>query len=117
MKPSKKIYPILDCVICGSEYSYCPRCDADKHKPTWMFAYCSERCRNIEQILNKYQFGHINAGQAKVMLTKLDAYDDIAQFREDIAKAIKTIKDVEDAPKKVVAKKDKTVNDTKKDDK
>ena len=44
---------IRKCVCCGKEYDYCPNC-AKKEQPSWMFAYCSEGCKELFNIVSAY---------------------------------------------------------------
>ncbi len=39
------------CLICKSQYEYCPRCSND---PLWKFTFCSENCHNIDTIICNY---------------------------------------------------------------
>lgn len=45
------------CAICGVKYRYCPTCDEDRKKPTWMTMYCGERCKQLNDILIANTFG------------------------------------------------------------
>jgi hypothetical protein len=60
------------CIICGKEYSYCPKCRKDKDKPVWMFTFDSQNCHDIYQVLIDEQYGHITEAEAKAKLQKLD---------------------------------------------
>jgi hypothetical protein len=60
------------CIICGKEYSYCPKCRKDKDKPVWMFTFDSQNCHDIYQVLIDEQYGHITEAEAKAALQKLD---------------------------------------------
>lgn len=61
---------IRKCVLCGSEYDYCPRCD--ETKPTFYLKYCSDNCNNISLILNKFAFKHLTDKEAASELAKCD---------------------------------------------
>lgn len=42
------------CTICSSTYQYCPNCSDFDRLPRWMDAYCSERCKEIYNIVAGY---------------------------------------------------------------
>lgn len=46
-----------NCIICGTAYSYCPNCGADRKKPSWYAIFDSENCNNIYEILTNYRDG------------------------------------------------------------
>ena len=63
---------IRRCVVCGSEYKFCPRCNEDADKPLWYFTFCAEQCKNIYNITSGYEDGKITANVAKTKLDELD---------------------------------------------
>lgn len=60
------------CCVCGTEYKYCNKCDADAKKPAWYFSFCSENCKNIYDVTSKYEDKNIDAAKASEILNKLD---------------------------------------------
>lgn len=88
---------IRKCMVCQKEYDYCPRCKQYSHLPTWYLNFDSENCKEIENIINQYEFGHIDDAEAKKMLDKCDLKD-LKSFREDFKTTINKIK----KPKKIV---------------
>lgn len=62
------------CVVCRNKYDYCPICSRDKDKPTWMFAFCSPECKDLDNILAGHTSGRISTEDAKKQLTSLN-YD------------------------------------------
>lgn len=60
------------CAVCGNQYEYCPHCNRDKDKPTWMFCFHDQNCHDIYNITSKYEDGQISANEAKESLSKLD---------------------------------------------
>ena len=60
------------CVVCGKHYEYCKNCSQYAHLPTWMYAYCSEPCKETYLIINKYDYKHISATDA---LDALEEYN------------------------------------------
>ena len=67
---------IRKCTLCKSEYDYCPRCDTTK--PTFYLKYCSENCKDISEVLNKYYFKHLTKEQAAMELMKLNV--DVSKY-------------------------------------
>lgn len=60
------------CSTCRGEYRFCPRCNEDKDKPNWYFAFCSENCKDIYDVTSNYGWGNISEKEAKERLSKLD---------------------------------------------
>ena len=61
------------CCVCGKSYSFCPTCNPeDKDKPYWMFAWCSENCKEIYNVTSQYENEQLSAKEAKKQLDKLD---------------------------------------------
>lgn len=59
-------------MICGTEYSYCPNCQSDADKETWMFLFDKKNCKDIYEVLNKYNYNDIDKKVAYDALSKLD---------------------------------------------
>ena len=57
-----------NCIICGKQYQYCPKCLQYSNMEKWHVEYCSEQCKNTYSIINKYIFKHIDKEQAKMLL-------------------------------------------------
>ena len=89
---------IRKCVLCGKEYEYCPRCDTTK--PTFYLKYCGENCNKIAEILNLFQFGHVNQEYAAMELMKCDLKMD--SYSEKTRKYIENILSVMKEPEVVV---------------
>ncbi|WP_462350105.1 hypothetical protein [Eubacterium ventriosum] len=60
------------CSVCKRTYKYCPLCKEDAKKPTWLFAFCSENCKNIYNITSSFEDGCMTDTEAKAKLEKLD---------------------------------------------
>lgn len=60
------------CSVCRKTYKYCPKCREYESLPTWMFAFCSENCKNIYITTSDYEDRHITADEAKKQLDKFD---------------------------------------------
>lgn len=56
------------CIVCGTEYSYCPSCRADMKKPTWMVRFDKEDCKEIFETGCAFEEGKIDAAQASSKL-------------------------------------------------
>ena len=84
---------LRNCILCGTEYDYCPRCDDTK--PTFYLKYCGENCRDIDLILNRHAFKHLTDIEAadelkKCDLAKLDKFNKTA--KEYIEKILESAK-------------------------
>lgn len=88
------------CVLCGKKYEYCPRCD--ETKPTFYLKYCSENCRDISTIMNKYTFKHLNQEAAAMELSKLDL--ELDKYKEQDRKYIEGILAVAKKPEPIIEK-------------
>jgi hypothetical protein len=60
------------CIICGTAYSYCPNCGADRKKPSWYAIFDGENCNNIYEILTGYRDGAITIDEAYNKLKDCD---------------------------------------------
>lgn len=83
------------CVTCGKQYRYCKNCSEFSHLPTWMYAYCSEPCKDTYMVLNKYDFKHITAEEAQEELERLGvnvANPEMIKSMEAIKREIKVNK-------------------------
>lgn len=41
------------CLLCQTQYEYCPYCAEDAHKPKWMFLFHDENCHMIFDTLQR----------------------------------------------------------------
>lgn len=60
------------CLACGEQYSYCPTCDKDRDKPTWMFVFDSQRCKDIFTLLEEYAREEHTKAEMRKELLKLE---------------------------------------------
>lgn len=79
---------LRNCTLCGTTYDYCPRCD--ETKPTFYLKYCSDNCKNISVIINKFGFKHLTKDEAAKELAALDL-SKLEQFRDRVKETIKDI--------------------------
>jgi len=84
---------LRNCILCGTQYEYCPRCDDTK--PTYFLKYCSENCKTISLILNQYSFKHLTKEQAIEELNKCDL-SKLKNFEEKEKTYIESILKVDD---------------------
>ena len=90
---------LRNCTLCGTTYDYCPRCD--ETKPTFYLKYCSDNCKNISVIINKFGFKHLTKDEAAKELAALDL-SQLEQFRDRVKETIKDIMKVEAPVEEVV---------------
>lgn len=43
------------CLLCHTQYSYCPHCSKDADKPRWMMMFHNENCEQIFDILQRHE--------------------------------------------------------------
>ena len=89
------------CCVCGTEYKYCNKCDADAKKPTWFLAFCSENCKNIYDVTSKYEDRNIEVEEASEILSKLDL-SRLDNFGLSYKKSIKSINDMKLTDKETI---------------
>ncbi|MCQ2147443.1 MAG: hypothetical protein MJZ16_08000 [Bacteroidales bacterium] len=78
------------CVVCGTEYEYCPTCYRDKFKPKYMLTIHSENCKGIWDVMSAYATKQLTKEEAKEFLAELDVK--VAQkFNPVVAQYIKEI--------------------------
>lgn len=84
------------CIVCGTEYSYCPSCQADRKKPFWMTRCDKQECEDIFQVGCDFENGVIDALEAS---KKLQGYkfDNVVStsLKETLAKIGLTKKEKE----------------------
>lgn len=93
------------CVVCRNKYEYCPNCDRDKDKPTWMFAFCSAECKELDNILAGHTSGRISTEDAKKQLISINY--NIDKLNDDANK--QHINEIMNSEKKTEEKESKRV--------
>lgn len=78
------------CAVCGTNYSYCPRCGEDKDKPAWYFTFCSSNCKKIYEVTAKFEEKWITLEDAKKLLTNLNL-SNVDNFGESYKLSIEKI--------------------------
>lgn len=43
------------CLLCQTQYSYCPHCSKDADKPRWMMMFHNANCEQIFDILQRHE--------------------------------------------------------------
>ena len=59
------------CKICGKKYEYCGHCPSKNPLEPWRNLYCSEECREVFSIFDKYASKKITAEKAREKLVSL----------------------------------------------
>jgi len=60
------------CAVCGMKYDYCPTCEADRFKPTWMMTFHDNNCREIWDVLSAISCKTIDKTEGVERLEALD---------------------------------------------
>ena len=75
------------CYFCGKKYYYCPTCRDDIKKPSWYTMWCSEQCKNLDNIVAAHRSDKITTEEAKKRIEKLNInVNDIEFARETLKK-------------------------------
>lgn len=72
------------CFLCGKKYHYCPTCSPDINKPSWYAMWCSETCKNLDNILAAHTVGKITIEEAKKQVETLSLND--MEFADEAVK-------------------------------
>ena len=89
-KPNRK------CVICGHEYFYCTSgCQDSLGKPSWMTSFCCENCKQIYEVVARYNFDKTTAQDARRILDNCDLSEK-ENFTSSTQRLIAEIYDVTD---------------------
>ncbi len=86
------------CLICGTEYDYCPNCKKYSHLPRWMFSYHDENCKNIGTALNDYKAKNKTPIEVKRVLESTDL-SNIDSFKPVFKDMINEILDIDKGEK------------------
>ena len=95
------------CKVCGTSYEYCPRCKQYESSPRWKMNFCSEDCKNIFDIIDKFVFNHISAEDAKHKLMN----SKVVVENNEIKKVVNLIMATEEKEEKRKKKKEEIVNE------
>lgn len=79
-----------NCIVCGAEYEYCPKCKAHADLPAWKSIYHDDNCRNIMNIATDYMAGALTKAVAKSKLDECDLSNK-RNFRASVLTAINDI--------------------------
>jgi len=72
------------CKICGKKYEYCGHCPSKNTIEPWRNLYCSEKCREVFNVLDNFASKKISKEEAKKKLESLGF--DLSKVR-DVHKA------------------------------
>lgn len=108
------------CFLCGKKYSYCNTCGTDINKPSWYTMWCSENCKNLDQILAAHTMKQITTEEAKKKIEDLKLnnvkfadenvekhYNEIMSYNvknEEIDKNNKSVRDNESIDNDITSK-------------
>lgn len=82
------------CIACKGKYHYCPNCEADANKPVWMYAFCSEECKETFTIVRDYCSGTVTKAGAKELLSGV-VKNPFSKFEDTIEKRLNEIFEVD----------------------
>lgn len=85
------------CHTCGKEYEYCPNCSAFNSQPKWRANWDTEECKDIWNILVRYNTEGLDAARVKSVLNSYGVTN-YSKYSSPIASQLKKMFDVE--PKK-----------------
>lgn len=63
------------CFFCGQDFYYCPTCPNDSNKPTWHVLWCSEKCKDLDNVVAAHRSGKITTEEAQKRIKELNAKD------------------------------------------
>ena len=87
------------CSVCGKEYNFCPICEDDAAKPSWMMIFDSKDCHDIYDAVTGYKDGIYDKEYAKGIISNCKL--DISKYSDDIAKVLKELTKKETVKKAV----------------
>lgn len=78
------------CHTCGKEYDYCPNCAAFDSLPKWKANWDTEECKDVWNILVRYNTEKLSAARVKSVL---DSYGVVnySKYSSPIASQLKKI--------------------------
>lgn len=91
------------CLMCETEYKYCPYCRDYDQQPRWKTTFDREECKNVYDILAGYYSGHYPKDIAKEKLLNVNingiAFNETVkkQINEVMQVSAEELKDVHDA--------------------
>lgn len=78
------------CIVDMTEYKYCNHCGQYNPDETWRFIFCSENCREIYKVIERYVAGKCSANEAREELEKCDL-SNMDHFSKGIKKDVDEI--------------------------
>lgn len=91
------------CTICSSTYQYCPNCSDFDRLPRWMDAYCSERCKEIYNIVAGYLNHWLEPEVEAARLSELELDDEyIGKLSDTMKDAINQLQQVDTTNAKAI---------------
>ena len=87
---------IRRCVMCSKEYEHCSNCGSAPQ--LWKNIFCSENCRDIYDVLNKYDGNLISKEDGTKQLKKFDLKV-VSKFNDRFKKLAEELTPKKEAPK------------------
>lgn len=87
------------CLCCGTRYEFCTSCSEHKGKPSWMFDYDTEECKDLFNAISGYNMGIFKESKVKAVLRKYNITD-YSKYTESVQEVLKNIMTTTDAPKR-----------------
>ena len=78
------------CIICGTQYDYCPHCGKD---PAWKTVYDTDVCRQVGNIVSAYNMKIMSKERAMNEINSLNIRD-FSKFEEKVSKVLTEITEV-----------------------
>ena len=104
------------CLICGCLYNYCTTCRADRFKPAWYQIFCSEECKEIDEIISANSVGVISDIEAKHKLEEVNLFGKefnkkVIEDKIDFLLSLEEPKEEKETEQKEIALKEENVKD------
>lgn len=63
------------CLMCGTEYEYCPYCRQFERQPKWRTLFDREECKNLHDVTSKYLVKDLSKEEAMKKLSSINLKD------------------------------------------
>lgn len=63
------------CIVCGTQYEYCPKCAKYAHLPKWMWMVDTETCKDLNDVIVGYSIGNKTIDDVKQIVAKHNITD------------------------------------------
>lgn len=79
------------CLICQTEYEYCPSCAEHRKLPAWRSIFDSDKCLNIYNVIVEFRENRMSAKVASKKLKALGVSDNYDNYSESTIKILNRI--------------------------